>query len=61
MDPVYERSVTAGAAFVPGKYFFANNDPGRATMRLNFTTAEPEDISRAVGIIGQAIDAELDS
>lgn len=56
MDSVYERSV---ASFVPGKYFYANHDPGPATMRLNFTTAEPEDISRAVGIIGQAIEAEL--
>jgi 2-aminoadipate transaminase len=61
MDPAYKRSVAAGAAFVPGKYFYAKNDPGRATMRLNFTTAELEDISRAVGIIGQAIEAELDS
>ncbi len=46
---------------MPGKYFYAKNDQGRATMRLNYTTAELEDISRAVGIIGQAIEAELDS
>jgi hypothetical protein len=28
-------------------------------MRLNFTTADPEDLSRAVGIIGRAIEAEM--
>lgn len=59
MDPVYERSVAAGAAFVPGKYFYAGTGPGHATMRLNFTTAEPEEIGRAVAVIGRAIEAEL--
>ncbi len=59
MDPVYERSVAAGAAFVPGKYFFTNPDRGAETMRLNFTTAEPEEMSRAIATIGRAIEAEL--
>jgi DNA-binding transcriptional MocR family regulator len=58
MDPVYRRSVAAGAAFVPGKYFLATGG-GKATMRLNFTTADPEDLSRAVGIFGGAIEAEM--
>jgi 2-aminoadipate transaminase len=59
MDPVYERSVAAGAAFVPGKYFFTNPGQGAETMRLNFTTATLEELSRAVAIIGAAIEAEI--
>lgn len=59
MDPVYDRSVAARAAFVPGKYFFTKPGAGGATMRLNFTTAEPEDLSRAIAIIGDAIEAQL--
>ncbi|MDX2344626.1 MAG: PLP-dependent aminotransferase family protein [Acidimicrobiia bacterium] len=61
MDPVYERAVRDGAAFVPGKYFFAGPDRGRSTMRLNFTTATDEQIGDAVSIIGRAIDAEMNS
>ena len=60
MDPVYARSVQDGAAFVPGKYFFASPDRGRSTMRLNFTTATDDQIGEAVAIIGRAIEAELD-
>jgi 2-aminoadipate transaminase len=59
MDAVYERSVAAGAAFVPGKYFFTQPGQGMETMRLNFTTAEPEELSRAIATIGEAIEAEL--
>ncbi len=61
MDPVYERAVRDGAAFVPGKYFFASPDRGRSTMRLNFTTATDEQIGDAVSIIGRAIDAEMEA
>jgi len=59
MDGVYARSVAAGAAFVPGKYFFTKPGAGGATMRLNFTTAEPDELSRAIAIIGAAIETEL--
>ena len=57
MDATYERAVAGGAAFVPGKYFFTEPGAGRATMRLNFTTAEPEELRRAIAIIGAAIGA----
>jgi 2-aminoadipate transaminase len=60
MDGVYERSVASGAAFVPGKYFFTTPGAGFATMRLNFTTAAPAELARAIGIIGGAIEEELD-
>jgi 2-aminoadipate transaminase len=59
MDPVYERAVAGGAAFVPGKYFFASPGRGHSTMRLNFTTASEAQIGQAVAIIGAAIEAEL--
>lgn len=55
VETVYMRSVAAGAAFVPGRYFFTRPGAGRETMRLNFTTAEPEEISRAIAIIGDAL------
>jgi 2-aminoadipate transaminase len=58
IDTVYARSVSAGAAFVPGKYFFTNPQRGLETMRLNFTTAEPEALSRAIAIISAAIEEE---
>lgn len=59
MDPVYEQSVAAGAAFVPGKYFFTTPGEGIETMRLNFTTADAEELSRAIAIIGKVIEAQM--
>jgi len=59
LDPVYERSVAGSAAFVRGKYFFASADRGKVTMRLNFTTADSEDLGRVVAIIGRSIEAEM--
>jgi len=59
MGAVYERSVARGAAFVPGRYFFATPGEGIETMRLNFTTATHEEIGRAVAIIGRAIEDSL--
>lgn len=55
MDAAYERSVASGAAFVPGKYFFTSPGRGVETMRLNFTTAEPDDLRRAIAIIGTCL------
>ena len=44
-----------GVAFVPGKYFFVNQEDGVSTLRMNFTAADPAAIDRAVGIIGDTI------
>lgn len=44
-----------GVAFVPGKYFYVNQEEGVSTLRMNFTAADPEAIDRAVGIIGDTI------
>jgi 2-aminoadipate transaminase len=59
VDAVYERSVEAGAAFVPGKYFYTSAGEGIETMRLNFTTAEPEELGRAIAIIGRSVEEVL--
>ncbi|TAJ21035.1 MAG: PLP-dependent aminotransferase family protein [Dehalococcoidia bacterium] len=44
-----------GVAFVPGKYFYVNQEEGLSTLRMNFTAADPDAIDRAVGIIGVTI------
>ncbi len=59
IDVVYKEAVERGAAFVPGKYFFTNPDRGHQTMRLNFTTATPDQLSEAIGTIGSVIEAQL--
>ncbi|MEO8540206.1 MAG: PLP-dependent aminotransferase family protein [bacterium] len=49
------RVIERGVAFVPGRYFFVNEEEGAATLRMNFTSADPETIEYAVGIIADAI------
>ncbi len=44
-----------GVAFVPGKYFYVNQEEGVSTLRMNFTAADPAAIDRAVAIIGDTI------
>ena len=52
------RVIERGVAFVPGRYFYVNEEMGAATLRMNFTAADPETIERAVTVIADAI-AEL--
>ena len=59
IDVVYKESVARGAAFVPGKYFFTNPERGHQTMRLNFTTATSDQLSRAIATIGAVIEEQL--
>ncbi len=47
-DALYERAIQNNVAFVPGKYFFADGQSGRETMRLNFTMADETTIERAI-------------
>jgi DNA-binding transcriptional MocR family regulator len=42
-------------AFVPGKYFFAENGCGLETMRLNFTMFNEEILTKAVGTVGEVL------
>lgn len=50
-----KRVIERGVAFVPGRFFYVNEEIGAATLRMNFTAADPETIDYAVGIIGDAI------
>jgi 2-aminoadipate transaminase len=57
-EKAYRRAVERGTAFVPGKYFFPLPGRGAATLRLNFTGADPAGIRRAVGILGEVLEGE---
>lgn len=48
-------AIDRGVAYVPGRYFFPHTGQGLATMRLNFTMADPETLSRAVRILGEVM------
>jgi 2-aminoadipate transaminase len=58
-ERLYARSVARGVAFVPGKFFYVDHAKGGATLRMNFTAADPETIDRAVGVIGECLAEEL--
>jgi len=59
MEKVYGRAVARGVAFVPGKFFYVHHEDGAATLRMNFTAADPATIDRAVSLIAEAIAEEL--
>ena len=54
-EQLYWQAVERKVAFVPGKYFCIQPGEGLATMRLNFTRIDEDDISRAIEILGQVI------
>ncbi|MFN0094889.1 MAG: PLP-dependent aminotransferase family protein [Dehalococcoidia bacterium] len=56
---LYGRALERGVAFVPGRYFFVDDAAGHATLRMNFTAADPATIDRALGTLGEAIAEEL--
>ncbi|MEO6397144.1 MAG: PLP-dependent aminotransferase family protein [Tepidiformaceae bacterium] len=58
-ERLYPRAVARGVAYVPGKFFYVHQEDGLATLRMNFTAADPETIDRAVSIIGEVIAEEL--
>lgn len=58
-ERLYQRTVARGVAFVPGKFFYVHHEDGAATLRMNFTAADPETIDRAVAVIAEAIAEEL--
>ena len=58
-ERLYARTVAAGVAFVPGKFFYVNQEDGEATFRMNFTAADPATIDRAVAVLADAIAEEL--
>ncbi len=58
-ERLYARTVAQGVAFVPGKFFYVDQEDGEATFRMNFTAADPATIDRAVAVIADAIAEEL--
>ena len=55
LKQLYWRAVKRRVAFVPGKYFFLNEDDGLATMRLNFTMSDEATIQRAIETLGEVV------
>jgi len=53
------RVLERGVAFVPGRYFYVNEEEGAATLRMNFTAANPETIEYAVSVIADGIAVTL--
>lgn len=58
-ERMYARCVERGVAYVPGKYFFIDQEAGLGTLRMNFTAESPEVIARAVSTIAEVIAEEL--
>lgn len=59
MEAVNRKAVIRKTAFVPGTFFFARPGDGRETMRLNYTMANEETLTRAVKILGEVLDNAL--
>ncbi len=52
MSLVNQEAIKKGIAFVPGEVFFAKNEKGKNTLRLNYTMIDPETINKAINILG---------
>lgn len=60
MLKVYYKAIENNVAFVPGQYFYANNEEfGRQTFRLNYTMPSIENIETAVQKLGLLLEEEL--
>jgi 2-aminoadipate transaminase len=47
-EKIYPRAVARKVAFVPGRFFYANDNEGAETMRLNFTMSDESTLERAI-------------
>lgn len=54
-EEIYWKAVDQKVAFVPGKYFYIDQDAGLGTMRLNFTMPDEPTIVRAIEILARVI------
>jgi 2-aminoadipate transaminase len=55
MIKLYHKAIENGVAFVPGKFFFTDENEGIETMRLNYTMADEKTIDTAIGTIADTI------
>lgn len=56
--PLFNAAIDKGVAFVPGSPFYPQGDH-KNTLRLNFTNASPEDITRGMDILAQCIQTTM--
>lgn len=49
------KAMAAGVSFVPGKYFFLNQDEGTEFLRLSFSYANEEEIKTGVQYLGEVL------
>ena len=51
MRRIYAQALENGVAYVPGQFFFVDQDQGRHTLRLNFTMADGPTLDKAIGLL----------
>ncbi len=56
---IYNEAIENNVAFVPGRYFYTEEDEGKETMRLNYTMVDASTIRDAVARLGRAIETVL--
>jgi len=54
-DELLPLACKEGVSFVPGNYFFIDNEHGREWLRLNFASQPVEDIEEGIKRLGKAI------
>jgi 2-aminoadipate transaminase len=55
MVSCYHQAVARKVAFVPGTFFYTGQDQGLETMRLNFTMANEETLTKAIKILAEVL------
>lgn len=54
-----QEAFAAGVAFVPGKYFFLNQQEGLQYLRLSFSYASHEEIVKGVELLGRVVGTHI--
>ena len=52
---LYTPAVENGVAYVPGQFFFVDQDQGRHTLRLNFTMADGPTLEKAIALLADVM------
>jgi len=55
MIRLYHKAIENRVAFVPGKFFFTDENEGIETMRLNYTMADEKTIAMAIGKLSDTL------
>jgi 2-aminoadipate transaminase len=58
MVECYHQAVARNVAFVPGTFFYAGQDQGLETMRLNFTMANEEVLTKAIKTLAEVFQSD---